>query len=405
MIHSDIDIERESPATRPPTRERQPFWRSEWMRRQGIFLAVLLLIGGLTGVILAGMGAPKSASAPASKPAIHSTGQTANAAPVPTEQASAPLPPGVQPAHIRAWGTVPGNSGVMLPALDQQGNLWFGEMFTNKLARLDPQTGVITTWTAPKGRYNIMDTVVDSQGNVWYSEQAANYIGRFDPTSEQFTLYPLGTSSAPQDLVFDSAGKLWFTEFSSKGKIGRLDPATGAITTWNVPEATPGTTPYPFSLAVLPSGQIWFGDLSGGAIGRLDPTTGAIQNYHLSDPTAGVYAMAPDGQGRVWFTEYQSGKLGYVDTRTDKVTEIAVPQTLGNPAGMYAIVPGADGTIWFTSNGSNAIVAYASATGAFTFYQLPVQQSVPFGMVMDGHGDLWFTAGAQPNNYVGALVR
>jgi virginiamycin B lyase len=375
------------------------------MRRDGLFLAALLLVGALTGVILAGMGGARHASTSGGVPATHSAGQSANAAPVPTEQASAPTQPGVRLAHIRAWGTVPPDSGVMLPALDQQGNLWFGEMFTNKLARLNPQTGVITTWTAPNGRFNIMDTAVDAQGNVWYSEQAANYIGRFDPTTEKFTTYPLGASSAPQDLVFDAAGKLWFTEFTSKGKIGRLDPATGAITLWNVPEATPGTTPYPFSLAALPSGEVWFGDLSGGAIGRLDPATGAIQSYHLSDPTAGVYAMAADGQGRVWFTEYQSGRLGYVDTRTGKVTEIAVPPTLGNPVGMYAVVPGPDGVIWFTCNGCNAIVAYASATGAFTFYQLPVQESVPFGMVMDSHGDLWFTAGAQPTNYLGALVR
>lgn len=374
-------------------------------QRDGAFLLAVLVIGGLTALILGMMGAPRSISGGTSKPAVHSTGQTAAALPIPTEQAGQPTLPGVKAAHIRAWGTVPADAGVMLPALDQQGNVWFGEMFTNKLARLDPQSGAITTWTVPNGRYNLMDTAVDAQGNVWYTEQAANYIGRFEPATEKFTQYPLGQGAAPQDLVFDTSGDLWFTEFSSKGKIGRLVPATGAITTWDVPDLDGGQHPYPFSLAPLPGGDVWFGDLSGGAIGELDPTSGAITTYRLSDPTAGVYGMAPDSEGRVWFTEYQSSRLGYVQTQTGKITEIAVPQTLGNAGGMYAVVVGSGGSVWFTCNGCNAIVEYAPANGVFTFYQLPIQESVPFGMVVDSQGTLWFTAGGQPNNYIGAMVR
>ena len=400
MIHSDTEIRHEV-ATPRRDRAGTPFIRNMRLRRDGGFLLAVLLIGGLTALILGAMGAPGTTS----KPTARTAGVTTSAAPLPTEQTSAPSLPGVRLAHIRAWGTVPGNSGVMLPALDQQGNVWFGEMFTNKLARLNPQTGAITVWTPPNGRYNIMATAIDAQGNVWYSEQASNYIGRFDPATEKFTTYPLGASAAPQDLVFDTSGRLWFTEFTSNGKIGRLDPASGAITTWNVPDLAPGAHPYPFSLVALPNGQIWFGDLSGGAIGRLDPATGAIQTYRLGDPSAGVYAMAAGADGRIWFTEYQQGRLGYVDTKTGKITEIPAPQTLGNPAGMYAVVVGNDGGVWFTCNGCNAIVEYTSANGAFTFYQLPIQQSVPFGMVMDSKGVLWFTAGAQPNNYIGALVR
>lgn len=384
-----------------PNREQADatFAHGKRLRWDSVSLIVVLLAGALTVFLLRAMGTPGAAS----KTPGRTAGQTTAAAPIPTEQASPSSLPGVRPAHIRAWGTVPGNSGVMLPALDQQGNIWFGEMFTNKLARLNPQTGAITTWAPPNGRYNIMATAVDVQGNVWYSEQAANYIGRFDPATEKFTTYPLGASSAPQDLTFDASGKLWFTEFSSNGKIGRLDPTTGSITTWAVPGLPSGAHPYPFSIVALPTGEIWFGDLGGGAIGRLEPATGAIQTYQLADPSAGVYAMAAGADGRIWFTEYQQGRLGNVDPQTGKITEIPVPQTLGNPAGMYAVVVGGDGGVWFTCNGCNAIVEYAS--GSFTFYQLPIQQSVPFGMVMDSQGNLWFTAGAQPSNYIGALVR
>src|SRR5262245_16035581 len=104
--------------------------------------------------------------------------------------------------------------GLMQPAVDKQGNVWVGEMGTNRLARLDPRTGAVATWQPPNGHYNIMATAVDVQGRVWFTEQVANYIGRFDPTAQQFTTYPLeqvnGHNASPQDLAFDAAGNLWF---------------------------------------------------------------------------------------------------------------------------------------------------------------------------------------------------
>ena len=72
----------------------------------------------------------------------------------------------------------------MLPAVDQQGNIWFGEMATNRIARLDPHTGTVTTWTPPGGEEGIMGIAIDALGNVWFAEQNANYIGRFDPAQK-----------------------------------------------------------------------------------------------------------------------------------------------------------------------------------------------------------------------------
>src|SRR5690349_7371890 len=51
----------------------------------------------------------------------------------------------VCPARIHLYKVSPPDAGLMLPAVDQQGNIWFGEMATSRLARLDPQTGTITT--------------------------------------------------------------------------------------------------------------------------------------------------------------------------------------------------------------------------------------------------------------------
>lgn len=298
------------------------------------------------------------------------------------------------------------NAGVMQPAVDAQGNVWFGEMSLNKLARLDPNTGKVTEWQPPKGEHNIMATAIDAHGNVWFTEQAANYIGCFNPTTQQFTTYPLGVvngiSVGPQDLAFDPSGALWFTEVNS-GRLGRLDPATGTIRTFQMPVPAGAQRACPFSLAITNDGQVWYGDLCDGAVGHLDPATGKVQLYQASGGSAQIFSMAADASGRIWFTELEQSRIGVVDSRTGKLTEISVPATLGEPTGLYALVVAPDGSVWFACASANALIRYQPQSGAFAFNLLSVPASVPFGLSVDRSGNIWFTAAAMPNNYVGKL--
>jgi len=99
----------------------------------------------------------------------------------------------VRAAKVRIYKVSPPNAGLMLPTVDRRGDIWFGEMATNQLARLDARTGTITSWTPPTGEGGIMGTMVDAGGNVWFAEQNANYIGRFDPARQTFGIYSLGS--------------------------------------------------------------------------------------------------------------------------------------------------------------------------------------------------------------------
>lgn len=298
------------------------------------------------------------------------------------------------------------NAGVMQPAVDAQGNVWFGEMSLNKLARLDPRTRKVTEWQPPKGEHNIMATAIDAHGNVWFTEQAANYIGCFDPATQQFTTYPLGLvngiSVGPQDLAFDPSGALWFTEVNS-GELGRLDPATGTIRTYKMPVPAGVQRACPFSLAITKDGQVWYGDLCDGAVGHLDPESGKVQLYQANGGQAEIFSMAADASGRIWFTELEQSKIGVVDGNAGKLTEIPVPTTLGEPTGLYALVVARDGSVWAACAGTNALIRYQPQSGAFTFNVLSVPASVPFGLSLDRSGGIWFTAAGTPNNYVGAV--
>ena len=371
-------------------------------RRDACNLLVILLLGIGTILLLSNVGAP---SRQGSNGGQTSTSPTALPA---TTSAPSQLPANVSvhDAHAQLYPFLQTNVGLMQPAVDAQGNAWVGEMFANRLARLDSHSGVVTTWQPPAGRNGLMSTAVDTHGAVWYVEQASNYIGRFDPRTQAFRVYPLGTvggrTMGPQDLQFDAAGQLWFTA-AIGGRIGRLDPATGAVQTWPVPAPRPGVAPAPFSLTVTRDEQIWFGDITGGAVGRLDPTTGRVTLYHLADPQAEVFSMASDARGRIWFTEIVPGKLGMVDGATGRVTELPVPALTGHPAALYGLVVTPDGAVWFANNGAGALVRYAPARASFTFARLPQSSGGLYGLTLDAAGTLWFTLSGTTTNAVGSM--
>ncbi len=326
-----------------------------------------------------------------------------------TTMSGTPTPPArvlVRTAQTHLYPFPSSNIGLMQPTVDAQGNLWVGEMYANRLARLDLHTGAVTTWAPPNGNYGLMTAVIDIYGNVWFVEQGANYIGRFDPLQQTFRVFPLGTSNGrlmgPQDLQFDASGKLWFTGVSA-GQIGQLDPTTGAIQTWSVPAPRAGIAATPFSLTVTGDEQVWFGYISGGAVGHLDPATGHVTLYHLADPQAQVFSMGHDAHGRIWFTEIVPGKLGIIDSTTGRVIELPVPAVAGHPAALYGLVVAYDGAVWFVNNGADALVRYSSKDTSYTFFQLSLPSSAPYGLTLDSAGRLWFTASGSSANIVGEM--
>src|SRR5229473_3797962 len=387
----------------PRMNRRAPRWSAR-RRRDAWFLLIALLLGIGTIMTLSYGGAQHagqtSGTQPETFPPAVTTTSTTAGTPAPTARVLA----GTTRSHLYPFPQ--SNVGLMQPAVDARGNVWVGEMYANRLARLDSHTGVVTSWEAPNGKNGIMTTAIDAQGNAWFVEQSANYIGRFDPVRQTFRIFPLGTANGrpmgPQDLQFDATGRLWFTA-AAGGRIGQLDPATGAIQTWPVPSPGVGIPSAPFSLTVTLDGQVWFGDITGGAVGHLDPVTGHVTLYHLADPQATIFSMAHDAKGRIWFTEIVPGRLGMIDSTTGRVTELPVPTVSGHPAALYGVVVAPGGDVWFANNGANALVRYAPGTPTYTFFKLSTSSAGLYGLTLAPAGALWFTASGSSTNYVGEM--
>ncbi len=101
-------------------------------------------------------------------------------------------------------------------ALDRNGNLWFTEYNTNRIARLDRDTGAIREWEIPTPDSGPYDIAVDHRGKVWFDEFTANKIVRFDPTTAKFSEFPLpGLDSQVRRMAVDQAGAVWLSEYKN----------------------------------------------------------------------------------------------------------------------------------------------------------------------------------------------
>ena len=379
--------------------KRRPLRWSARSLRDAWFLLVVLLLGLGTVLAFSNIGASLQQQATSARPATQPI-PVVSATPVSTANVL------VHAAQVRLYPFPQTNVGLMQPAVDGHGNVWVGEMFANRLARLDSHTGAVTTWEPPNGKNGLMSTAIDAHGNIWFVEQGANYIGRFDPVQHTFRIFPLGAVNdrllGPQDIQFDTMGRLWFT-VPVGGRIGRLDPTTGVIQMWPVPAPRTGIAPAPFSLTVTRDEQIWFGYITGGVVGRLDPATGKVTLYPLADPQAEIFSMAHDTHGRIWFSEIIPGRLGMVDSATGRVTELPVPTVAGHLAALYELIVAQNGDVWFVNNGANALVRYASKNASYTFFQLPQSSGGLYGLTLDAAGTLWFTTSGSSTNATGSM--
>ena len=303
------------------------------------------------------------------------------------------------------------NSGLTRPAIDHRGRIWFGEMSHNLLAVFDPHSQKFQQITPPHGRSGIMGVVVASDDTIWFAEQYANYIGHYFPATGQFQTYPLPNltvpdpglpgktltlPSAPNDLVLDQQGNVWFTELNAN-TLGRLDIQSGQIQQY--PLATRKTTQAlnPYGITIDPQGIIWFTEASTNHFGRLNPKTGQISYISMQGSTAPLMEIAADTQGIIWATSFSSGLLLSFNPRTATFTPYYTPTS----GGLYGITITPGGQVWVTLTAENAIANLDPTANHFIEYAIPSSGSLPLGVVMGANDSLWFTEAG--SNKIGML--
>ncbi|HEU5378258.1 MAG TPA: hypothetical protein VFV38_22780 [Ktedonobacteraceae bacterium] len=308
------------------------------------------------------------------------------------------------------------NSGLMRPALDGQGRLWFGEMNRNYLASFDPRTGTFWQQTPPDGKAGIMGLVAAPDNTIWFTEQYANYIGHYFPITGQYKVYPLPTlhvpdpgnasktlilPSAPNDIILDQHGTLWFTELNANA-LGSLNTSNGSIQQYPLTRAKNAKSLDPYGITADLQGQIWFTEASSSRLGRLNPLTGQIDYFTPPGITMPLMEVTSDAHGQIWATTFTVGLLIHFDPTSGQFTNYSAPVLNGgNAGGLYGLALSRKGDVWVTVSSQNMLARLDVKARRFFYYTIPTGSSLPIGLAIGKNQAVWFTESG--SNKIGLL--
>ena len=259
----------------------------------------------------------------------------------------------------------------------------------------------IREWNVPWDNTRPRDPYPAPDGRVWFVGQTSHYVAALDTASGTFKRYDLDPGTGPHNLVVDDQGIVWYTGNAARpAHIGRLDPATGKITKYLMPDSA-ARDPHTLILdnQHARNGLMYFSVQGGNFVGRFNSKTGEITLRRAPTPNARPYGIMQDAQGIVWFDEFNSNKIGRLDPATMEIKEFSLPSAAARPR---RIAVTNDGIVWYGDYARGFLGRLDPATGEVQEWPNPGgAQSRPYAMGTDGER-VWFVeTGSEPNRLVG----
>ena len=176
-------------------------------------------------------------------------------------------------------------------------------------------TDYVREFEIPTACTNPLAISVDYDGNPWFVESNTGRMATFDLENEMFTEYPnphwpAGATSMMWGMDYAPDGLVWFT-----------DDASDSIWVFNTANGQYGTVPYPKVVndplpqrLLLDGSKIIVNDFYGNMLTFLDPVQPDSFLVAPSPIDGSVTAgFAPDEYGNIWYTTWQtSDGTGYL---------------------------------------------------------------------------------------------
>ena len=197
------------------------------------------------------------------------------------------------------------------------------------------------------------DGIAAHGDDVWYANSNTGSIWRYDVPTGNFTEFPTG--STPSGVAVDAQGIVWFsgTDANGDGQIGRLDPATGAVT------ATPVAGSRPGHIAVASDGKVWFTDRFSHIVGYLDPSdNNRVRQFATLTPEAGPQDIAAANGGSMWFAQARVGNVARITpdgTITEAGKAVKDDPRSGLESALGIAVRPEDQSVWYTKQAGNQV--------------------------------------------------
>ena len=248
-------------------------------------------------------------------------------------------------------------------------------------------------------RRQVQDPHFDQNGNVWFTDRGThNRVSMLDPRTGAITDYlmPDTRDLDPHGLTVDADGHVWWLrEFGLT--LGRLNPNTGEMTQYsaNVDNRILGGA---IHTPALDSAQnLWFTVMSGNHLGKWERDTDKITLYRAptqEEPGYG-YGIIVDSLDKVWFAPVQRCELTRFDPETERFSSY---HALGDPSAggciMRRLDEARDGAIWYGVHSHGKLGKLDPSTGEQELFDMPVPFGKPYALQIDPTGNVWVGDGA-----------
>jgi streptogramin lyase len=257
------------------------------------------------------------------------------------------------------------------------GTVWWIDPVSDQLAQLELDASDITYWNLPTT--SPYGTAVDSSGTVWVTEYFEPDLYRFDPASSQLCIYNYGDPDGASDYVLAQGDYIWLGDWINDA-IHRLQISSGVLTTWELTYFNPR----PVGLAIDDRGNLWWADSSRGVLGRLEPALDRISIYEPPAGAGGTPEMVTSSGKRIWYSDDYSGQVGRLDPSlaTPKSSYTTSPNQTPLISSCSTISPADSGTATSTSNNTTwSMVIYTTTidSGGWLIVKLP-PDAYPWGI-------------------------
>jgi virginiamycin B lyase len=240
----------------------------------------------------------------------------------------------------------------------------------------------MATYPVPAGS-RPHDVAPAPDGSVWYTAQAIGELGRLDPATGAITAVKLGSGSAPHGVIVGPDGAAWVTD-SGLNAIVRVDGSTREAKRFPLPA---GTRNINMNTAVFGrDGILWFTGQSG-FYGRLDPETGRAEVYD-APRGAGPYGITVTPGGDVYYASLAGDHVARINPASGEASPIDPPTAR---QGARRVWSDSAGRIWVSEWNAGQVAVLEPATGQWREWKLPGDRPQAYAVYVDDKDRVWLS--------------
>jgi len=257
---------------------------------------------------------------------------------------------------------------------------------------------IVTEYDLPRRIIEPHDAILDSDGMVWYSNFGEQNLGKLDPKTGKVIEFPVpelkhGSPKGALGLRSDPDGNLWLG-MMFQGGIAKFDRKSEKFQTWSSPadfnkDMTQINMASPQRSSV--DGKMWTQNNGFAVIHRVDLATGKIETFEpFKGAQAGenhnIYDVIPDSHNNAYFTDFANEHIGRVDAKTGKISLWQTPTLHSAPRRGQM---DSEDRLWFGEYRAGKIGMFDTKTEHFQEWTPPTPWSSCYDVVLDKNGEAW----------------